>query len=299
MAPGEESSEVSNPTRTDDTLAEIDARIEALRNVKRAADRVQKVLFAAADSDLESAEQAEAELSLALTDKTFAALVPLAAKLAADAKERLASVKSERVDVRRRRENFARLARTRGWATAHTGEVDHVGPFVLHHAPDATTISYGSLRAARLKYPSPTLIANAIEAHERKLNTDAHHHFEEFLGAAAGEQEKLSKTEAVPWPAIIEALIPNTAERKRMKRVLLWRLGLLLSGRAPGGWRIETVPPNLQEMPRAWSVPRLDRPNDALRLFRVRLIHDDDGRSRGRTQGEVYGGGGTPQSSEM
>jgi hypothetical protein len=282
-----------------ETLAEIDAQIEALRSVKRAADRVQKVLAAAADSDLESLEQAQAALSLALKDNTLSALVPVAAKLAIDAKARLASLKSERADVRRRREDFARLAHLRGWPTAHTGEVDHVGPFILHHAQDATTISYGSLRIAKLKYPSPTLIANAIEAHERKLNADAHDRFEEFLGAAAREQENLSKSEAVPWPAVIEALIPNVAERKRMKRVLLWRLGLLLSGRAPGGWRIETVPPNLQEMPRAWSVPRLDRPNDALRLFRIRLIRDENSPSSGRAEGEVHGGGGSRQSSSM
>lgn len=298
MTQGEDCSVVSNPKPVDDTLAEVDARIEALRNVKRALDRVQKILSAAVDPDFESLEQAEAALSLALTDKALAAVVPLAAKLAADAMARLASLKSERIDVRRRREDFARLAQLRGWPTAHTGDADHVGPFTLHHAQEATTISYASLRIARLKYPSPVLVAEAIAAHERKLDGDARRHFEEFLVAAAREQERLSKTEAVPWPAIIEVLIPNAAERKRMKRLLLWRLGLLLSGRAPGGWRIETVPPNLQEMPRAWSVPRLDRPNDALRLFRIRLIRDE-GATSGYAPKSQTEGGGIAQSSDI
>ncbi len=299
MAPGEDSSALSNPTPVDDTLAEVDARIEALKNVKRVADRVQKVISSSGDPEIESLEQAEAALSLALTDKALAAVVPRVAKFAADAKAQLASLKSERIDIRRRREGLARLAQLRGWPTAHTGEADHVGPFTLHHAQDATTITYASLRIARLKYPSPALIANAIATHERKLDMDARHHFEQFLDAAAREQETSSKTEAVPWPAIIEALIPRPAERKRIKRVLLWRLGLLLSGRAPGGWRIESVPPNLQEMPRAWSVPRLDRPNDALRMFRVRLIRDEGATSGDAPTPKQTDGGGMPPSSDV
>jgi hypothetical protein len=295
----QESAGASNPISPDDTFAQIDARIDALRSLRRAADRTQKALSAAADSDLESLEQAEAALSLTLADHSLAALVPLATQLAGDAKARLVSLKSERSDVRRRREDFARLAHARRWRIAHTGEMDHVGPFTLHHSPDATTISYGSLRLARLKYPSPTVIGKTVEAHEQKLNADAHHDFSEFLGAAAREQEKVSQTEAVPWPAIVEALISNPVERKRMRRVLLWRLGLLLSGGAPGGWRIETTPPNLQEMPRAWSVPRLDRPNDALRLFRIRLIRDPDAKNRESNQADLHGEDRTRQSSDM
>lgn len=292
---------MSSPRPADDALAEVDAAIEALRNVRRALDRMLKILSDAEDPEFVSLEQAEGALSVALEEaKRLATAIPLAAKRAPDAKAQLATLKSERADVRRRREEFARLAKFRGWPTAHTGDVDHVGPFTLHHAQEATTVLYASLRIARLKYPSPALVADAIAAHERKFDADARRNFEEFLVAAAREQERLSTTEAVPWPAIIEVLIPNAAERKRMKRLLLWRLGLLLSGRAPGGWRIETVPPNLQEMPHAWSVPRLDRPNDALRLFRIRLI-----RAEGAISGDTPNlaarqteGGRVAQSSE-
>lgn len=260
---------VSDPIEA--ALNEVDRRIDWLRGVKRSLASVARLQSIEGSLPFAILARGIATLENLASGSDAAALLPGLLPAATAASDWLKSVRVNRANVPRRREALANLAGHDGWLIDQTGTTDYVGPFELRHTPDSTTVRFGSFLLRTVKHPAPAELLATIRAAQATLKGDAERGLMEFLEAIEEAQRQRSSTDLVPWPQLLEAAVPDAKQRKRLAKVMVFRLALLLSGRGPSGWRLTVIPPTLSEQRRAIVVPRLDQPNAPVRVFRVRL----------------------------
>ncbi len=252
-------------------LAELRGLQLSLRKVEKACAAAAKAFGSVERRPVEELEKVTKALDAALTAVGDRVRVEDARAYASTLAERTKTIRDERSDVDRRRRQLAAAAQVAGWAIEHTGAKDFVGPFSVQHRPSDSTIGFGSFRLQKLKVPSGEEVMAALEAHKSRLEAEAKKGWEEFVGAALAAQARISASEPVPWPTVVAEVLPDPKVRRRAGKTLLYRLAMLVSGLAPGNRRVQSVPPTLAEQRAAVTVPKLNRANDDVRIYRVRL----------------------------
>lgn len=264
-----EKQHVSGPVEA--ALKEVDQRIGWLRGAKRCLATVARLQSNEGSLPFAIIARGVASLEKLASDPDATALLPALPPAATTAGDWLKGVRMNRANVPRRREALANLANHDGWPIDQTGTTDYVGPFELRHTPDSTKVRFGSFLLKTVRHPAPAELLTTMKAAQATLKAEAERSLSEFLEAIEEAQRRMSSADAAPWPQLLEAAIPDAKQRKRLAKVMVFRLALLLSGRGPSGWRLTIVPPTLSEQRRAIVVPRLDQPNAPVRVFRVRL----------------------------
>ncbi len=260
------------PDVFDEAIRQANHAMKTLAAIRKALGDLRKLPCGDADASIDILERKVGALEKALRQGSLETTIPQAGGALEQIRSRLDELKKQRSDARRRREEFARLARERGWSLVQTASGDYTGPFKLEHTEKACTLRFGRFLLKRLSYPSPIHLADAIVESTQQLEAEARRGWSEFIARAAEAQEKLSPVEPVPWKELVQAAIPDAKQSSRLKRSLCYRLAMLMSSRGLEGWGIAIAPPNLAEQREAWTVPRLDRPNESVRVFRVRLL---------------------------
>lgn len=252
-------------------LKEVDGRIDWLRGAKRSLASVARLQSNEGSLPFAILARGIATLEKLASGPDAAALLPALLPAASAASDWLKTVRMNRANVTGRREALANLARRDGWPIDQTGTTDYVGPFELRHTPDSTEVRFGSFLLKTVKHPASAELLATMRAAQETLKADAERGLSEFLEAIEEAQRQRSSTDAGPWPQLLEAAVPDAKQRRRLAKVIVFRLALLLSGRGPTSWRLTVIPPTLSEQRRAIVVPRLDQPNAPVRVFRVRL----------------------------
>jgi hypothetical protein len=252
-------------------IVELKGLQAALRKVQRACTQIEKKFAESDHTALTDLEKAAKGLESALLAIRSRAQLPETESYNAGLIQTLAQLRAHRGDVNRRREDLAATARAAGWPTEHTGAKDYIGPFSLQHQPADSVINFGSYRLQKIKMPSGQELVAALEMHRKRLESEAMKGWSEFFEAALAVQNRLSVSEPVPWPRLASELVPDPKARRKAGKTLLFRLSMLLSGRAPGDRGIQIVPPTLFEQRSALTVPKLNQANDEVRVYRVRL----------------------------
>ena len=251
-------------------ISQLDEVIKTLRGFRKCLVEFGKLLAAYDPLVVEMAKRMKTLDRFSDTDP-IAELVPFAIKEKESYRAQLEEIKKHRSDVHRRREDFVRLARDGGWDVVSTGTADLVGGYKVVHNERQSSIVFGKYNLRKISYPSGRNIFDALKNISKKLEADALKGWNEFIQQIVTTQEQLSVSEPVPWRKLLNSVIPNEAQQRRLGRILCYRLALLVSGKAPDGWRAVIVPPALSEQRTAWAVPRLDKPNDVVRVNRLRL----------------------------
>lgn len=248
-----------------------------IQSLKTAARKVETAL-AQADKAFAEAERAPVALLQKVVrglgealDSLPPSCLPLTRSRFNELEARVAEILSARSEVAPRRQALVELARAAGWDVVSTSVKDFVGPFTVEHAPSASTVKFGPYRLAKLELPAGAELMNTLKAQKQKLHDEALKGWDDFIRRALEAQGSVGFAETVPWPTLVAHAIPDPVARKRAAKALHYRVAMLISGQAPGGHRIQCVPPTLAEQRLALSVPRLDRANDETRIYRVRL----------------------------
>jgi hypothetical protein len=253
-----------------DVITKINESIRLLRSLQKILRELGKLL-SVPDPSIEEIEKKQAKLEAFPRLESLAGLGPLVLNEREGYRTRIDEIKTQRSNVRARREDFVRLARDAGWDVQSTGTADFVGPFKIHHDERTSNVYFAKYRVKRISHPSGGNVFDALTKMSKKMEVDALKGWNEFMDRAIAMQDRISATEPVPWGELLTAIACDKAQQKRLGRIFNYRLALLVSGRAPGGWKAVVVPPALAEQRFAWKVPRLDRPNDVIRVHRVRL----------------------------
>ena len=256
-------------------VRQVDAVLRSLKLLRKGLVQVRD-LYAAQEPIVAATENALNKMNAMENKEALASVVPMAYREEAEYRERLEHLKRQRSDVTKRREEMVRLARQNGMEVLCTGTADFTGPFKIEHQEDQSTVFFGKSRLERIPYPAAIHLVKALEKWRKSLEEKARKGWEEFIVKAVNAQEEISSSEAVPWRRVLNSVIPNEKSQKRLGVVLRYRLSMLISGRGPGGWRVVIVPPPLAEQRQAWSVPRMDRPNELVRVARLRLVRQTE-----------------------
>lgn len=263
----EESPAPDSPREAIDQISGVVRRLQTVRKVFWELER----LLSASDPLVDDLRKKLEKLADVSNSDSLGALIPLAVKELDRYRSRIEEIKRKRSDVRARREEFVRIARDAGWVVQSTGTADFVGPFKIQHDERTTIVFFAKFRVKRISYPSGATVLDTLKKVSEKMEDDALKGWGEFVDSVVATQERISATEPVPWGELFASIVPDKAQQKRLGRLFCYRLSLLISGKAPGGWKAVTVPPALAEQRFAWRVPRLDRPNDVVRVHRLRL----------------------------
>jgi hypothetical protein len=257
-------------TRTSASVSQLQELLKALRVFTKGLIEVPKLLVTP-DASVEAISKKLAYM-LATTDRfPISTLVPIAYEELVEFQGRLDELKKERSDIRKRREEFVSLAKENGWSVISTGTRDHIGPYVVAHTDSGSTVFFGKMRILKVGYPSGVLLLNALQKRNHLLSAGALKDWDFFMEAVVKAQERISSSEPVPIEDIYSSIEPNEKKRRRLQLIFCYRIALLISGKAPGGWRLMSAPPALSEQAHAWTIPRLDRTNDIVRLRRFRV----------------------------
>lgn len=252
-------------------LAELKGLQQSLRRIEKALAAATKAFSSLERTPIEGLEKVTTALQAALATAGDRARLDDSRAFALSLTQQAKTLREERSDVDRRRRRLAEAAQAAGWPIEHTGAKDFVGPFTVQHRPSDSTIGFGTFRLQKLKVPSGEEVMAALSAHKLRLEDEAKRGWEEFLAAAVAAQLRISASEPVPWPAVVAEVIPDQEARRKAAKTLLYRLSMLLSGSAPGNRRVQIVPPTLSEQRTAVTVPKLNRANDDVRVYRIRL----------------------------
>jgi len=258
------------PELQDSAIAQIDNAVKSLKSLRKALFGM-KDLLSSSDTYFDEIAKKVKPLDAFSNPGPLASLVPLAIQEIDDYRARLEEIKSQRSDVRKRREEFVRMARDSGLLVQCMGTTDFTGPYKVEHVEQNSSIWFGKYRLQKIAYPSGGNILNTLRKVSRKLEEDALHGWNEFIDQIIAAQESISHTEFVPWKNLFNAVLPNIAQQRKLASLFCYRLSILISGKAPGGWKAITAPPALSEQRSAWGVPRLDKTNDIVRVYRLRL----------------------------
>lgn len=253
-----------------DAISEINEAIKRLSALRKVFRELGKLL-SVPDPSVDELQKKLDMLGSFHESGPLAGLVPLAFQERDIYRTRIEEIKTKRSDVRARREEFVRLARDGGWGVQSTGIADFVGPYKVQHDERRSIVSFGKYMLKKISYPSGGNILDTLRKVSKKMEEDALKGWGEFMERVVAAQERISATEPVPWEELLTAAVPDKSQQRRLGRLYCYRLSLLISGKTPGGWKAVVVPPALAEQRSAWKVPRLDRPNDVLRVHRLRL----------------------------
>lgn len=259
-----------DPELQNSAIAQIDSAVKSLKSLRKALLGT-KDLLSSSDPYFDQIAKKVKPLDAFPDTGPVALLVPLATQEIEDYRAKLEEIKRQRSDVRNRREDFVRMARDSGLVVECMGTADFTGPYKVEHAEQYSSIWFGKYRLRKIAYPSGGNILNALREVSGKLEEDALHGWDEFMGQIVAAQERISPTEFVAWKNLFNAVLPNIAQQKKLGSLFCYRLSILISGKAPGGWKAITAPPALSEQRSAWGVPRLDKTNEIVRVNRMRL----------------------------
>ena len=187
------------------------------------------------------------------------------------ARARLAQLQADTRDVVKRRDQLARAATAKNIGHRFTDAADFIGPFRIEHSEAGVIVRFGKAPVARLKSPTGSGVVTFAIQLEEKLRRAALEGWDNFVLAAEQRQRELSSSEPVPWSLLVESAIPDAKARRRLAVILSYRLALLVSSAAPGGWRFTISYPTLSEQRRAIEVPDLRHPGEPIRVARGRL----------------------------
>jgi hypothetical protein len=259
-----------DPEFQNSAIAQIDSAVKSLKSLRKALLWT-KDLLSSSDPYFEEIAKKMKPLDVFPDTGPLALLVPLAIQEIEGYRARLEEIKKQRSDVRNRREEFVRMAGDSGFVIQCMGTTDFSGPYKVEHVEQYSSIWFGKYRLQKIAYPSGGNIFNTLREVSGKLEEEALHGWAEFMDQIVAAQERISHTEFVPWKNLFNAVLPNIAQQRRLGSLFCYRLSILISGKAPGGWKAITAPPALSEQRSAWGVPRLDKTNEIVRVYRLRL----------------------------
>lgn len=186
--------------------------------------------------------------------------------------DRWEELKKARSDIRARRESLMKIARKNKLICESTGTTDYIAPFRVEHQPNQSQIFFGRIRLEKLSYPTANEIFEVIQKSHQSLQSESRKDWDSFLQGMIQAQSRISSIGPVPWKALLDMVIPDAKIQRRMELVLCYRLALLIEGQDTNGWKAVVTPPTLTEQTNAWSIPRLHRAHEIVRVWRVRLV---------------------------
>jgi len=259
-----------DPELENSAIAQINSAVKSLKTLRKALLET-KDLLSSSDPCFDEISKTGNPLDAFPDTGPLALLIPLAIQEREGYRARIEEIKRQRSDIRNRREDFVRMARDSGLVVQCMGTTDFTGPYKVEHLEQYSSIWFGKYRLQKIAYPSGGNILNALREVSSKLEEEALHGWAEFMDQIVAAQERVSHTEFVPWKNLFNAVLPNIAQQRRLGSLFCYRLSILISGKAPGGWKAITAPPALSEQRSAWGVPRLDKTNEIVRVYRLRL----------------------------
>lgn len=249
-------------------LEGITALTKALQGTRRV---VANALSSLSSEGTPLPKLAKAVNDLANAPETVRRAIPELNQAVDSARERLVRLQADRRDVLKRRDQLASAARDKGIPHRFTDAADYIGPFRLEHSDAVMVLRLGKVAIARVKTPSGRESLASVLQSEARLRHAALDGWDPFMTALQRKQNELSGSEPVQWRLLVEAAVPEPKARRRLAPVLLYRLALLVSSDAPGGWRFSLTPPTLSEQRTAIEVPDLRHPGEPIRVSRGRL----------------------------
>lgn len=214
-------------------------------------------------AELTSAEQALKEPLIDVATRVVAEGTKVRNELA----RKLDALKHERMDVEKRRQEFARVAENWDWKVAHRERRDHVGPFTLEHDPDKTQIKLGNCKLAVLRCPSGEEIFGTVKLERARLEREAGTAWGRVKMATLAEQGDSS----LPWAKLKAALDSKETPFKKHEAAVLFALALAREGLMEAGATLQTKPPALSQQKGAISLPRITQPGNADRVHALRI----------------------------
>jgi hypothetical protein len=236
-------------------------------------------------SEAETAPLAEIQkrvtaLERAATPAPVRTALPSLESAVSNARSRVNEIEARRRDVIARREAVAKAASEQQRPFRHSDRWDWLGPFRLDHTETETTVRLGKTAVARLKTPTALEVLDGVHKAETQIKAEALKGFADFASALYQEQQRETAAEPVLIRELFARVVSDAKARAKQEPVFVYRLSLLLSGAAPGGWLLRCLPPTLAEQRQAIEVPDVLRPGESTRVSRGRLEPPADASSR-------------------
>ena len=201
-------------------------------------------------------------------------VVALAKQVQEDANRRsvalgqdLVRLEGARRDVSRRRKELHAAAGNYDWKMHHNDKTDFIGPLVVEHSPEFSTLSLAKSKR-KLTYPSGAELFEAAKS----IRADLEAQVESTLARLREKVVPLFKSadSVLNWKLLEQALDAKEAPFRKQEASILFVFARMRAGMQPG-WRFSFKPPVLAQQKDAVNLQRIDRPGQPDRFFEFRI----------------------------